>query len=106
MKKSNGVYSFSRFDLMAGFNGQEGGLFMSLVLFPMLQARNESIDDGCSMEMAKDFLTQYCIMTYTDQAAELCADYIIRLYGLDEAVDRRDRIIRLSLFTGRFYFCF
>ena len=90
-----------RYDLMAGFNGQEGSVFLHLFVFPMIAARNQSIDEGCSMEMVTEFLQGFCSQSFTTQAPELCADFIIREYGLDTAVDERQRTIRLSLFVGR-----
>lgn len=94
-----------RFDLMAGFNGQEGGGFFSYEIAPMIMARNESLDDGCSMEMVKDYLHQHCVLKYTTQAPELCVDFIISLYGLDQAVDERDRAIRLTNMAGNVKLC-
>ena len=86
---------------MAGFNGQEGAGHILFFVFPMVSARNESTDDGCSMEMVTEFLSQFCSHTFTTQAPELCTEFIIQQYGLDTAADGRERAVRLSYLFGK-----
>jgi hypothetical protein len=73
-----------------------------MLVLPLLASRNESVDEGCSLDMVRDYLQLECSYLYTSSAPELCAEFIIELYGLDKASDGRDRIISLIDFTGKY----
>lgn len=86
---------------MAGFNGQEGGIMVALLVASQLRQRNESLDDGCSLEMVTESLMGACSLYVTDQAPELCAHFYIQAYGLDTAEDNKERTVRFGYLLGK-----
>jgi len=90
-----------RFDLMVGFNGQEGGLFYSFETALVAQALNKSIFEyGVDMEVVRESLRIKCLTQITPFSPELCADWIISTYKIDETDDDRERAARLVAFLG------
>jgi len=90
-----------RFDLMVGFNGQEGGVFYSFEIPLFAQALNKSIfEHGVDMEVVRESLRIKCLTQITPFSPNLCADWIISTYKIDETDDDRERAARLVAFLG------
>jgi len=96
------VYScHCRFDLMLGVNGQEGGLFYSFETALVAQALNKSIfEHGVDMEVVRESLRIKCLTQITPFSPNLCVDWIISTYKIDETDDDKERAARLVTFLG------
>lgn len=91
-----------RFDLMCGVNGQEaaGELNLDAGLFASL--RNQSVANGMTLDLVRQYLQHSCETRYTPLSPGLCVDYIIGLYRLDRVRSDRERMVRLSYFMSEY----
>ena len=98
------IYSdrfFYRFDLMCGVNGQEGVTQMYFSVGGFAAMKNETIENGVSLDLAKEFLHFMCSTQYSKQAPQLCVEHIVYTYRLDKAKNDIQRARRLSFFLGK-----
>ena len=94
-----GIPSFFRFDLMSGMNGEEGN-FMLVFDFPMVVGKNIT-DEDISVDDIRNYLEHKCGSMLTKYSPELCAQYVITTYNIDEAgIDTNERIRRTRDFTS------
>ena len=89
-----------RFEVMSGFNGQEGLLIYAVDVGIYSMMTNNSIAEGIDENFTKDYLFYRCKTQITPQSPHLCVNYIINVYKLDEAIDNNDRARRLIEFLG------
>ena len=94
------LIGYFRFDLLTGLNGKEGNLFTGTMLGGHLAQMNKSLDDGCSAEDLKPFLQMICSMLVTKESPELCAYFVSKEYGIDEASNDIDRVMGFTEFAG------
>ena len=94
------IIYFFRFDLLSGFNGQEGAVLVFLPTF--MRLTNESIQNGMSREYIRLAVTNLCNAA-TPLSVNLCIDFFIRTYELDSFNDDKQRGIRLSQIFGKFH---
>ncbi|KAF6023162.1 ces3 [Bugula neritina] len=85
-----------RFELLAGFNGQEGGAIY--VKYSMKYPK--ILTEGVDMELVTRVVTEMCVDRQSVESPTLCTAHIIRLYGLEEAGDDLERARRLVEFFG------
>ena len=86
---------------MVGFNGMEGIPFTGRMLSGYLAKQNKSLEDGCSAGDMQSFLELTCSMMVSGESPELCANFITKEYGIDEAKDDVERLFRYTEFAGR-----
>ena len=95
------VLFLKRFDLLAGFNGMEGGIYIAAFLEPYLQALNKVVTNGCSLADMRSLLTGIiCPRFFTSQAPELCAEFIIDTYNMVGSTNDTERVIQFIKFGG------
>lgn len=86
---------------MAGFNGQEAFFLNRWKLGDFLKQKSKSIDNGCSLEDMRDFLTtNICTYAIPGLSAELCADYALLNYDMVNSTDD-ERVLQQIQFTSR-----
>ena len=85
-----------RFDLLAGFNGMEGNLFVGGMLAGHLAQTNKSLEGGCSKEDMQSFLEMICGMMISEESQELCAYFINKEYKIDGTEDDRSEERRVG----------
>ena len=84
---------------MSGMNGEEGN-FMLVFDFPMVVGKNIT-DDDISVDDIRNYLEHRCGSMLTKYSPELCAQYVITTYNIDEAgIDANERIRRTRDFTS------
>lgn len=86
---------------MIGYNGLEGSFFLLGSLDVFLAQKNETFNDGISLDSSTEYLTLICRLVLTDQAPELCANFLVNLYNMTDA-NPRERLIRLSYVMGKY----
>lgn len=86
--------------MLAGFNGQEGGILMAIQMAAILKMRNESLDECCGLSALIDIVNGWCYMIITDQAPELCVQFYAEEYGLYAATDNKERAVILGDILG------
>jgi len=86
-----------KYDLLAGFNAQEGRLFLTLSLraFP-----DVNITNGVSQEMAERILSNECSRAFTPNSPAMCQYFLDTLYRLKHSRSDRVRAIRLTDILG------
>lgn len=89
---------YFRYDLLAGFNAQEGRLFLTLSLraFP-----DVNITNGVSQEMAERILSNECSRAFTPNSPAMCQYFLDTLYRLKHSRSDRVRAIRLTDILGK-----
>ena len=92
-----------RYDLLTGFNGKEGSLFTGAMLGGYLAQMNKSLDDGWSVEDMQPFLQMVCAMLVTKESPELCAYFVAKEYGMEDAEDDFERAKQFAHFAGKNY---
>ena len=92
---------FYRFDILAGFNGQEGGVWWAYSVAPFLAALNTTTDNGIDLEQVTTFLQHRCQSMVTPLSANLCSQFIINNYLLNNATDDQDRARNLIEYLGK-----
>ena len=80
----------------------EGNFIMSMMLGGYLNMKNMSLEDGCSAEEMQIFLQIFCSMMISSESPELCAYFINKEYGIDEATDNFDRVMRFAHCAGKY----
>jgi len=86
---------------MVGFNGQEGLVIYAFETALVTQALNKSIfEHGVDMEVVRESLRIKCLTQITPFSPNLCADWIISTYKIDETDDDKERAARLVAFLG------
>ncbi|XP_067946461.1 acetylcholinesterase-like [Watersipora subatra] len=98
--KNDGYNLSRRFDLLGGFNGQEGASFLVPTALNLTQ---ESIAKGMSEKYA-DIGLEFTCSTINRLSVNLCKDFFIRTYGLDTAANDTERGIRYTYAMGELYF--
>ena len=83
-------------------NGQEGNLELRFDLGTFAFLRGESIENGVSLELTKDYLKHKCA-ALTPFSVELCVDFIINTYRLDRTRSDKHRAVRLSYYLGNVF---
>ena len=96
------LIGYFRFDLLTGLNGKEGNLFTGTMLGGHLAQMNKSLDDGCSAEDMKPFLQMICSMLVTKESPELCAYFVSKEYGMEDAKDDYERAKQFAQFASEF----
>ena len=89
-----------RFDLLCGFNKQEGATF-ALLPITFLNLTQESVLNGMSKEYARVTLTSICEKA-TPLSVDLCVNSLMSTYGLDTITDDKERGIQLSYVYGMY----
>lgn len=87
---------------MGGINGGEGGLMFAFALdgFAQMMKFPDVREVGVGMDLARAFLGVHCAMV-TPMSVNLCVDFVIDLYKLDEATDDKDRAVKIMMFLGK-----
>lgn len=85
---------------MCGINGQEATLEMYAKLLGFAAMRNQTIDNGLSLDLAKQFLQSTCSSSYAPMSPGLCVEHIVGLYRLDRTRSDKERARRLSYFMS------
>ena len=80
----------------------EGNLITGMMLGGYLAQKNMSLEDGCSAEEMQIFLHFFCSMMISSESPELCAYFINKEYGIDEATDDFDRVMRFTHYAGKY----
>ena len=86
-------------DLLAGFNGQEGGLYLTGNILG-IQIQTHKIVTGFTVEMAQLTLAPFCQL-YTPMSVGLCVEFIMDTYGITTAPDDQERGTRISYAFGK-----
>jgi len=94
-----------RFDLMAGVNGQEGGLMYGMEVPMIAGMLNKSTENGVDMEIIDTLLNFKCSIV-TPLSPELCATFMKNLYKLEEPTCDKERARRLCELQGETLFNF
>lgn len=81
----------------------EGNLFTGAMLGGYLAKMNKSLEDGCSAEDMQTFLQMSCGLLVSKESPELCTYFINKEYGIDEASDDFERVMRFTEFAGNYY---
>ena len=89
-----------RFDLMAGVNGQEGGLMYGFQVPMIAGMLNKSVENGVDMEIVNAILNMQCGAA-TPLSTELCVSFLKNLYKLEEPTSDRERAKRLIDMQGK-----
>ena len=89
-----------RFDLMAGVNGQEGGLMYGFQVPMIAGMLNKSVENGVDMEIVNAILNMQCGAA-TPLSTELCVSFLKNLYKLEEPISDRERAKRLIDMQGK-----
>ncbi|XP_067929974.1 bile salt-activated lipase-like [Watersipora subatra] len=100
-------YSYAksqRFDLLIGMNGDEGGIVLATDTAMYAAMTGRTIEHGISSSFTREYLTSACPRWFTPFSAELCADFIINNYGLEEVDDDKERLLLLKRFLGEAFF--
>lgn len=77
---------------MAGFNGQEGGIRLSLMM-------NANVT-GYTNNMVQALLRDYC-KSLTPLSVDLCVQFLMREYKIISAPNDQERGVRLSYVYGK-----
>lgn len=92
-----------RFDLLAGVNDEDANIMLAIDTGMYAMMSQRSIEQGVSMDFAREYLTFECPHWFTPFSPELCADFVISNYGLETAANDKDRALRLRDFLGKLY---
>ncbi|XP_067929874.1 bile salt-activated lipase-like isoform X2 [Watersipora subatra] len=93
-----------RFDVMAGVNKQEGGLFYEFELRGMAEAQNKSVDEGVDYDMMLEYINFKCLTQITPLSPQLCTNFIVNAFGLNEEMSPKERAFRVVDFLGEQFF--
>ena len=85
---------------MAGFNGQEGGIYFAKLVTPVATRFNISVSNGVSRELLEGVLLPAYCRDITPLSAQLCVDFLTRRYDLADTADDKERAIRLTTMLG------
>ena len=83
---------FHSVELMAGFNGQEGGIRLSLMM-------NANVT-GYTNNMVQALLRDYC-KSLIPLSVDLCVQFLMREYKIISAPNDQERGVRLSYVYGK-----
>ncbi|KAF6027311.1 hypothetical protein EB796_014378 [Bugula neritina] len=87
-----------KYDLLIGFNEQEGLAVYYFDAVMYARDRNISLADGVTMAFIQDYLTEKCDIWFTPYSIELCVDFIIQTYRLDTAAGDKERAVMYIYF--------
>lgn len=99
---TNVVDLFIRFDLLIGYNELEAGFVTAMILTPLVDKYNQTLEDGISLELALLNLNQECSDSYTPNI-ELCREFLVNLYDID-GVNDKQRYLQLAKQKSWFYY--
>ena len=87
---------------MAGMTGQEGIILFAFDVRQFVQDFNKTSTDGITLDETKGYLLKKCHDWITRLSAELCADFLLKTYKMDEAgIDDKERTERLVSALGK-----
>lgn len=84
---------------MAGFNGQEGGVFFAEI-DQSAKSVNDSVENGTSLQFIENVMLPHICSTVSPLATGLCQYYIANEYGLMVTNDDVERGRRLVDYYG------
>lgn len=86
---------------MAGMNGQEGIIVFAYDVSQFVKDFNKTSADGMTLEETTGFLKMKCHELITPLSADLCADFLLNTYEMnEEGIDDRERTNRLVAAFG------
>ena len=86
-------------DLIAGFNGQEGGVALTPIIQGLAATQKKTIT-GFTNEMCRDVLKKTC-NGLTPMSINLCVDFYMHTYNISSAPNDQERGVRLSYVLGK-----
>ena len=89
----------SSVDLIAGFNGQEGGVFLAPIIQGLAATQKKTIT-GFTNDMCRDALKKTC-NGLTPMSINLCVDFYMHTYNITSAPNDQERGVRLSYVFGK-----
>ena len=89
----------SSVDLIAGFNGQEGGVFLAPIIQGLAATQKKTIT-GFTNGMCRDALKKTC-NGLTPMSINLCVDFYMHTYNITSAPNDQERGVRLSYVFGK-----
>lgn len=95
------VTIFSRFDLLIGFNGQEGGISYSTLVQILADLTGHNITNGTSILFITQVVLPFYCAQQAPQSVELCLYFIRDHYQFNDAGDDRERAHMLIEFLGK-----
>lgn len=99
MQRRITIIAFYSVDLIAGFNGQEGGVELIPLMAIMAKEEGKAIT-GFTNEMSRNLMRTLCKST-TPMSIGLCVDFYMNAYNITNAPDDQERGVRLSYAFGK-----